>query len=327
MVIPVYHAERFVRDAIDSALAQDEVHEVLVIDDGSTDNTLAICRMYGDPRVRVWTHPGGINLGIAASRNLGIGHASGDFVAFLDADDLYLPNRFKGALQVMAQYPDADGVYETVEVFADDPVFTHAGIATTGHRIGLRKDVTPGGLFNALAAGRYGYIHLNGLIVKRSTLTQPMRLDTAFRQCEDSDFILRLSRYCRLYGGNTRHPVAMRRIHGHNTVHDMKTRLHFRRKYLKKCMDQGFYGAPSVIANLYLISRYFGTWRAFQMLRRYAVLAMPLKCLFVSGYLITHPRVLWSLIRNRLSAPSIVPATIANRQSATPVSSTTTAAH
>jgi len=85
IIIPCYNGERFIRDAIDSALGQTYAPvEVIVIDDGSTDRSLEIISSFGD-RVRWETGP---NYGGAAARNRGLALASGDLVQFLDADDL-----------------------------------------------------------------------------------------------------------------------------------------------------------------------------------------------------------------------------------------------
>jgi glycosyltransferase involved in cell wall biosynthesis len=90
VVIPAYNVQRFIRQALDSVLAQSyQDFEVLVIDDGSTDGTAEIAAEYGEP-VRVLRQE---NAGPSAARNHGVREARGDFVAFLDADDLWRPEK------------------------------------------------------------------------------------------------------------------------------------------------------------------------------------------------------------------------------------------
>jgi glycosyltransferase involved in cell wall biosynthesis len=104
-VIPAYNAERFLADAIESILAQTHaLFEVIVVDDGSTDGTAGIAGRYRD-RVRCVTQA---NAGLAAARNAGVGAASGDFVAFLDADDLWLPEKLARQLGRFADRHDLD---------------------------------------------------------------------------------------------------------------------------------------------------------------------------------------------------------------------------
>ena len=96
VIIPVYNAEKFVSQAVESALQFDEVFEILLIEDKSPDNALQVCQQLAEKyeRVKLYQHPDKENHGAGPSRNLGMEKASGDFIAFLDADDYFLPNRF-----------------------------------------------------------------------------------------------------------------------------------------------------------------------------------------------------------------------------------------
>ncbi|MBW1816027.1 MAG: glycosyltransferase [Deltaproteobacteria bacterium] len=85
-IVPVYNGERYLGDALDSIIAQTyQSLEIIVVDDGSTDDTASVASSYGD-RIRYFFQP---NAGPTAARNLGLGVAQGEFVAFLDADDLW----------------------------------------------------------------------------------------------------------------------------------------------------------------------------------------------------------------------------------------------
>ena len=97
-VIPCFNAAPFLRQTINSVRSQSHIPcEVLVIDDGSTDESAAIARSYGPP-VRVITQA---NRGESAARNRGICEATGDWIAFLDADDLWLPRKLEEQLAVV----------------------------------------------------------------------------------------------------------------------------------------------------------------------------------------------------------------------------------
>mgnify|MGYP003364984504 CR=1 FL=1 len=85
IVMPVYNVEAFVAEAVDSVLCQTlEDIELVIVDDGSQDASIAICRSFADPRIRIVSQR---NRGLAAARNTGIAAARGQFVAFLDSDD------------------------------------------------------------------------------------------------------------------------------------------------------------------------------------------------------------------------------------------------
>ena len=102
VVIPAYNVERYVGDTIRSVLRQTYTDfEVIVVDDGSTDGTAAVLESFGD-RITLVRQP---NRGVAAARNTGLRHATGDLVALLDADDLWLPRRLKRMVDFLDQRP------------------------------------------------------------------------------------------------------------------------------------------------------------------------------------------------------------------------------
>jgi glycosyltransferase involved in cell wall biosynthesis len=103
VVIPAYNAGWCVGRALDSVLAQSHTRiEVLVIDDGSTDDTASVARSYGDP-VRLLQQPNG---GLSSARNLGIRHARGEWIAYLDADDWWLPEKLARQIELLRRQPD-----------------------------------------------------------------------------------------------------------------------------------------------------------------------------------------------------------------------------
>jgi glycosyltransferase involved in cell wall biosynthesis len=114
VIIPVYNAERYLRAAIESVLTQTVLPlEIIVVDDGSTDASGTVARRFV-PNVRVVTQP---NEGPAAARNCGVSLARGDYLAFLDADDLWLPGKLTQQLAILQSQPTVDMVFGQVEQF------------------------------------------------------------------------------------------------------------------------------------------------------------------------------------------------------------------
>jgi glycosyltransferase involved in cell wall biosynthesis len=108
VIIPLYNKERFITRAITSVCAQTFCDfELIVIDDGSTDGGPDLARQYGDSRVRVVSQD---NAGPGAARNAGIGAAKGELLAFLDADDEWLPDFLKQGVAILNQHPEAASV-------------------------------------------------------------------------------------------------------------------------------------------------------------------------------------------------------------------------
>jgi glycosyltransferase involved in cell wall biosynthesis len=113
VIIPAYNAAAFLSEAITSVLSQECLPgEVIVVDDGSTDDTAAIAMSFA-PQVRLLTQP---NAGPGAARNLGVRNARGTMLAFLDSDDLWLPDKLKLQLAALNGNPELSMVFGRVEI-------------------------------------------------------------------------------------------------------------------------------------------------------------------------------------------------------------------
>ena len=105
VLMPVYNREKYLREAIDSILSQTFTNfEFLIVDDGSTDNSLEIINSYSDSRIRLIRNSA--NLGISKSLNIGLSESLGDYVARMDSDDISLPNRLQIQVEFLNQNPD-----------------------------------------------------------------------------------------------------------------------------------------------------------------------------------------------------------------------------
>src|SRR5918999_1055965 len=100
------NAEKFIEEAIESVFAQTyDSWELLLVDDGSTDDSTDIALRYAQQnpeRVRYLEHDSHLNRGMSASRNLGITHAIGEYIAFLDADDVWLPHKLEQQVAILS---------------------------------------------------------------------------------------------------------------------------------------------------------------------------------------------------------------------------------
>lgn len=109
-IIIFLNGEAHIREAIESVLAQSYPEwELILVDDGTTDGATAIARSYAEAhpdRITYTEHPDHENRGMSASRNAGLRLARGEYVAFLDADDIWLPDRLNTHVEVMEQHPD-----------------------------------------------------------------------------------------------------------------------------------------------------------------------------------------------------------------------------
>jgi glycosyltransferase involved in cell wall biosynthesis len=120
VVIPVFNGQRFLQEAVQSAIAARwNDKEILIVDDGSTDETPRIAerlRAAHPEFIRVLSHPARCNRGVGASRNLGARESTGEFLAFLDSDDRYLPNHLECAVTALQQDPLLAFTYSRVKI-------------------------------------------------------------------------------------------------------------------------------------------------------------------------------------------------------------------
>ena len=116
VVVPTYNRAELIQEAIESVLRQTTpVHEIIVVDDGSTDSTCELVRSYGD-RVVLLRHD---RRGPAAARNRGLARATGDWIAFLDSDDVWTPTKLEKQLQYLDRHPECGFVHTGYYEFGD----------------------------------------------------------------------------------------------------------------------------------------------------------------------------------------------------------------
>lgn len=229
VIVPVYRAEAYVRGATESALAAldraNVVGEVLLIEDGSPDASLKVCRELEaeSARVRTLRHPGGANRGAGASRNLGVSEARYPWLAFLDADDVFLETRFVRTAELAAT-PDVDGVYEAVTVFFDHASggserSPRGGVDITGvgrQHIMPILSIDPERLFDRLVFVTLGTFHTLGVTLRRTLVEAVDGFPAELALSQDTALWIKAAARGRLVPGSAREPVGRYRRHRGN---------------------------------------------------------------------------------------------------------------
>lgn len=222
VIIPVYNGERFIEKAIHSALQQPEVFEVAVINDGSSDNTLNIIEklQLNDPKVKLYHHHDKSNKGRSESRNLGIEKAKTDYIAFLDADDFYLEDRFKNDQYLFQENKDIDGVYNAIGAH-----FYREASKEEVEKLKLTTITTvvePKELFETLLYYKKGHFSIDGLTLKRSIFESFDGFNRELKVAEDTELFYRLALKYNLKTGVIDRPLAMRGVHEENVFNNEK---------------------------------------------------------------------------------------------------------
>ena len=206
VIIPTYNSAALIGDAIRSVLTQTYPNfEIIVVDDGSTDETAAVVQVIGDPRIRyIWQS----NQGLAGARNTGIHTATGRYVAFLDADDLFLPKKLAQQVQALDSQPET-GLVAGGYLFVDKAGKPLAERRNWRHRPHLD-----------LRTWLYGCpVIVNAVLVRREWLVQVGGFDPTLHRVEDRDLWLRLA-YRGCHMAWTPHVVCAYRIHMGQMVRD-----------------------------------------------------------------------------------------------------------
>lgn len=262
VIIPVFNASRFLEKAVQSVLAQEEVNEILLIEDGSTDNSLEVCRRLATEfeKIKLLQHPNGENKGAGASRNVGLKNASQKFIAFLDADDFYLEGRFKNHLKYLNLNNEIDATFGAVkaefETEKSERLYTKEVVTTISDTACSSSQQ----ILDAVLEGK-GFIHLNGLTLRRSSLKNDLVFDEHLRQAQDADFLYQLLLKKNVKSENTDEIVAVRFVHDGNRIHDLvKAHIYTSQLCSKWLEDKEFVSSisPQALRKLFYRKYSFG---------------------------------------------------------------------
>ena len=178
VVIPTYNRAGFVREAIASVLRQDyPAVELIVVDDGSRDDTAAIVSEFGPAVQYVWQE----NRGVSAARNRGVAAATGDLIAFLDSDDLWLPRKASAQVAYFETHPEAQACHT-------DEIWIRRGVRVNERRIHRKQ-----GGWQFLASLPRCLISPSAIMMRRPLWDRLGGFDERLPACEDYDLWLRLT--------------------------------------------------------------------------------------------------------------------------------------
>lgn len=226
VIIPTYNYGRFIGEAVESALSQTlRPAEVIVVDDGSTDDTEEVVRGFGDA-VRYIKQE---NAGVSAARNRGVAESSGQYIAFLDADDIWEPEKLE---KQMAK-------------FADDPKIglVHCGMrefdAETGETVRLHTEGGEGWVADDLLLWERPVIVGPGgtVVVTRKAFAEAGGFDSRMKCGEDWDFCYRVAREYKV--GFVAEPLVKYRGHAAAAHHNVREMEHGMALFYKKAFAVG----------------------------------------------------------------------------------------
>ena len=216
VIVPVFNCEKYLAEAIESILEQTYKHfEIIVVNDGSTDNTEKVAEKYSN-HIKYYYQ---VNKGIGPARNLGIDNSSGNYLSFLDADDLYIEDKLEKQLGVIISNPETDIVYGHVEQFLSPEIYEELE-----KKYKCPKTPMPGELASTMFVSKKKFFEVGYFARKMSV---GVDVDWHLRAKENNLRILTL-----------KDTLLKRRIHKTNTGIVSKNKRVDYLRYLKQSIDR-----------------------------------------------------------------------------------------
>lgn len=208
VIIPTYNGSRFIKETVQSVIDQTYPNiEIIIVDDGSTDITPDILKSIKDTRI---TYIRQENTGVAKARNHGIDISKGDYIAFLDHDDVWLPHKLERQLLLFKKNPKVAMVYADTFIMDEN----NSIINTYSHKIKFYRGMIFKELFSSC------FITILTVVIKKSVFLEVGPF-LPFKICEDYDLLLKCAaKYPIDYIDE---PLAKYRVHGANYSKNYET--------------------------------------------------------------------------------------------------------
>jgi glycosyltransferase involved in cell wall biosynthesis len=211
VIIPAYNAAGFIAETLESVLAQTyRPMEIIVVDDGSLDGTPAVVERFASQAVRLILQE---NAGPAAARNRGIAATSGTYIAFLDADDLWMPETVQKLVSYAVSNTDVSLVFGDSGSFGPEGVLFDSAFNKYGTPGLAGRNIVEKAFESLFEKGNF--ILTGTVLVERECLDNVGHFDERLRYAEDADLWVRIALFHKI--GCVPEPLMMRRIHSTNT--------------------------------------------------------------------------------------------------------------
>lgn len=233
VIVPVYRSERYVLETLRSVLDQSfQDFEVVIVDDGSPDRSIELCRTLDDPRIR-YVHQS--NAGLAAARNAGMRRSRGRFLAFVDSDDRWSPEKLARHVRHFEENHDLGISYSYSVLIGED------GSPLGSYQTLGRRETSARQCFECNPVGNG-----SNAVVRREVFSElDAGFDEELRQAEDFEFWVRVSTCTDWRMGCIPHPLTEYRIHSGGLSADVERQRSFHMQAISKIADY----APGLVAN------------------------------------------------------------------------------
>ena len=207
VMIPTYNREKYIKQAIESVIEQDyRPLEIIVVDDGSTDETEKIIMKYDSSIVKYYKKS--IRMDVASARNMCLAKAAGDFLAWLDSDDYYLPGKLSAQIKYLNAHPECEIVFTQVEDFFEDE---------------NDKRIMDKSIYSKVLFGGIRIYHAT-MLARRSMIQKTGPINETLKTFEDQEWLYRI---CFKHNVDISHCLddvyLMRRMHPDGIAYSRRT--------------------------------------------------------------------------------------------------------
>ena len=290
VIIPTYNQASYLPAAIKSVLEQTfQDFEIIVVNDGSTDNTSQEVINFSDPRLRYFSQE---NRGLSAARNTGIQASVGEYIAFLDSDDVWLPQKLELQVALLDSRPEAALIYSDACLFDD-----RTGAVTGKFLDGKR--VFSGKVLKHLLSIQF--IKPSTVVVRRGVFETVGRFDESIREVQDREMWLRIAHQFNIEGTDI--PLVMVRNHETNVSKNWEKVWAGRALVLNKAartIDLSPDELNILKKNLSIVYFQHGRYLVLEGRPREGRGKLTASARLNPGYLMTYPYLAVSLVSSRL---------------------------
>ena len=237
IIIPTYNYAQYICEAIESVLNQTyKDFEIIVVDDGSTDNTKEVIKPYLNKIKYIYQQ----NSGPSAARNRGIKEAKGEYIAFLDADDIWLAQKLELQIKFMEKEKEVGLIFSDMILFNEKGIIKNSFLKEklffnklSIKPLSFTEKVIYDNVFNALL--QENFIPTNTVIVKKECFNKVGFFDKTLFSVEDRDMWLRIGLFYDI--GFINSPLVLTRFHETNISANQELALKSRLKVMKKFLN------------------------------------------------------------------------------------------
>lgn len=233
IIIPTYNRALLLKKAIESVLKQTfKDYEIIVVDDGSTDNTREIVHSYSLPKIKYIYQE---NKGRSNARNKALKIAKGQYIAYLDSDDMFLPDKLERQISILEVERDVGMVYTSARVFDEDDneLFRQDKL---GNKRLYYEATDSGWIYNKVAFYFPQTIILPSVMVRSEIQKKVGDFDENLDRFEDTDMWRRISKECKIFA--IKEPLCIIRQHSDNKMENPKDVFKSMMHYINKIFSE-----------------------------------------------------------------------------------------